>query len=463
MAINRYTKMAYINADEMVFGRAKYPVKAGLGLEIGAGYTIPEINYAPRPQACASKEKLEKEYEKITKDAMSRLVQIGAPSVVLETEHVQQMSNNPNWGAAVAHVQKTIMEEFHEEYGIMCALRHTISDIREEKEYLALRGVKNDLMLEAFDKCAKSGADLLSVESIGGKEVFDYSILRDDTDGMLFGIGILGTNDIDFIWEKISDISLKNNVVSAGDSDCAKANTAMFIAGGLLDKNLSHTTAIVVRCISAARTLAAYEAGAKGPGKDCGYENTIVKSISGIPISQEGKTFTCAHSNLIGNLTMQCCDLWSNESVEYHGEFGSTNVQNWVESLAYDCSLMNTALKTGQQNILRDLLALSDKYRDPQSYVLYYENAYKIGEAIVSHGTNPYLRAKAAALECCSILHEGIDSKMLKLTKWELNSLSKIEFDLNLLPSDSEKFIDQCISKYSKEIPTFKLENYSIC
>lgn len=199
MAVNRYTKMAYANADEMTFGRAKHPVKAGLGLEIGAGYTIPELNYAPRPQAGVSKEALIKEYERITKDAMARIVQIGAPCVVLETEHVQQMSNNPDWGAAVAHAQKTIMEEYHEEYGVKCALRHTIGDIREDRDYLALRGKKNDVMLEAFEKCAVQGADLLSIESMGGKEVFDYAIIRDDIAGVLFGIGVLGTSDMEFV------------------------------------------------------------------------------------------------------------------------------------------------------------------------------------------------------------------------------------------------------------------------
>ena len=140
MAVTRYTKMAYASADDMVFGKAVKPVKAGLGLEIGAGYTTPEVNYAPRPEAGASKEKLVKEYERITTDIMARMVQIGAPAVVLETEHVQQMSNNPDWGAAVAHAQKTIMEDYHDEYGIKCALRHTIGDIREERNYLQLRG-----------------------------------------------------------------------------------------------------------------------------------------------------------------------------------------------------------------------------------------------------------------------------------------------------------------------------------
>ncbi|MDV0447868.1 hypothetical protein MsAg5_17850 [Methanosarcinaceae archaeon Ag5] len=461
MAINRYTKMAYANADEMVFGKCKYPVKAGLGLEIGAGYTIPELNYAPRPQASVSKEALVKEYERITKDAMGRVVQIGAPAVVLETEHVQQLTNTPSWGAEVAHVQKTIMEEYHEEYGIKCALRHTVADLREDREFLALRS-KVNVVTESFDQCAAQGADLLSIESMGGKEVFDYSIIRDDTAGMLFSIGVLGTNDMDYLWQKIVDIANKHKVVPAGDTDCSQANTAMFIAGGLLDKNLAHTTAIVARCISAARSLAAYEAGAKGPGKDCGYENIIIKSIAGVPITQEGKSSTCAHSDVMGNLAMQCCDMWSNESVEYHGEFGGTTVQVWVETLAYDCALMNTALKTGNEKVLRDLLMLSDKYRDPQPYVLAYDNAYRVGEAIAKNGNDPYLRSKAAAEMCCKIVEEGVAGKKLVLTKFETNALAKIKADLAALPAESSKFVEQCMDKYTKEVAVFKPENYSL-
>uniref|UniRef100_UPI0025CFDED0 methyltransferase MtaB domain-containing protein n=1 Tax=Methanohalobium sp. TaxID=2837493 RepID=UPI0025CFDED0 len=62
MPVNRCTKMAYDKADDMVFGNSKYPVKAGLDLEIGGGYTTGEVNYAPRPEAGTSKEKLVKEY-----------------------------------------------------------------------------------------------------------------------------------------------------------------------------------------------------------------------------------------------------------------------------------------------------------------------------------------------------------------------------------------------------------------
>ena len=461
MAVTRCTKMAYSSADEMVFGRAVNPVKAGLGLEIGAGYTTPEVNYAPRPEAGVSKEKLVKEYERITTDIMARMVQIGAPAVVLETEHVQQMSNNPDWGAEVAHAQKTIMEDYHDEYGIKCALRHTIGDIRESRDFLELRGDKYSVFMEAFEQCAENGADMLAVESMGGKEVFDYAILRNDMVGVLYGIGVLGSMDMEMIWQDIASIAKKNNVVASGDTDCAQANTAMFIAGGLLDKNLAHTLAIIARAVSAARSLVAYEAGAVGPGKDCGYENTICKAIAGVPISQEGKTSTCAHSDLMGNLTMQCCDLWSNESVEYHGEFGGTTVQCWAETLAYDCALMNVALQSGNEKILRDMFVASDMNRDAQGYVLAYNNAYRIGEAITRNGDDIYLRAKNAAIECINIIEEGA-KKNLELSRFESKALSDAKAALESLTDDKEQFMSDCLTKYKQEIKVFKPENYGL-
>ncbi|MDK2947410.1 MAG: methanol---5-hydroxybenzimidazolylcobamide Co-methyltransferase [Methanolobus sp.] len=459
MAIKRFTSMAYSEADEMVFGNAKLPVKAGLDLEIGAGYTTAEVNYAPRPEAGESMEKLVNEYQRITKDIMARMVQVGFPSVVLETEHVQQMTNDPSWGAAVAHAQKTIMEEYHEEYGIKCALRHTPGDIREHKEFMELRGDKMTTVMESFEQIAESGADLLSIESMGGKEIFDYAVLRNDVPGMLYAIGCLGTMDMEYLWQEIASVAQKKGVIAAGDTDCAQANTAMFIAGGLLDKNLAHTLAILARAISAPRSLAAYEAGAVGPGKDCGYENIIVKAISGMPMSFEGKTSTCAHSDVMGNLIMQCCDLWSNESVEYHGEFGGTTVQCWSESLNYDCALMNTALKSGNEKILRDLLMASDRFRDPQSYVLAYDNAYTVGEAIVKDADDVFLRAKNAAVACCDLLN---NAEGLEMTKFELGALAKATSELDAITSESETFMSECMERFKAEVPVFKPENYAL-
>ena len=208
-------------------------------------------------------------------------------------------------------------------------------------------------------------------------------------------------------------------------------------------------------------TLAGYEAGAKGPGKDCGYENTIVKSITGTPIAQEGKSATCAHADVMGNLTMQCCDLWSNESVEYHGEFGGTSVQCWAQTLSMDAALMNVALQTGNGKVLRDMMVMSDKYRDPQGYVLAYDNAWKVGKAITKNGNDIYLRSKNAAVETVNILNAAKAEGKLQMSRFEINALADAEKAINALTDESDKFMSDMLALYKSEVKVFKPEaNY---
>ena len=55
-------KMAYTSPEEMVFGHSKRPLSYGYGIRVGAGKVIPESNYAPRPGAESSPERLCKEF-----------------------------------------------------------------------------------------------------------------------------------------------------------------------------------------------------------------------------------------------------------------------------------------------------------------------------------------------------------------------------------------------------------------
>jgi methanol---5-hydroxybenzimidazolylcobamide Co-methyltransferase len=50
---------------------------------------------------------------------------------------------------------------------------------------------------------------------------------------------------------------------------------------------------------------------AVGPGKDCGYENPILKAITGFPMAMEGKTSACAHLSPLGNIAAAMCNTWS--------------------------------------------------------------------------------------------------------------------------------------------------------
>ena len=359
MAVTRYTKMAYACADDMVFGKAKEPVSYGFGLKIGAGEVIPEINYAPRPGTEKDAERLRKEYvDYISKDILNRAVTAGFPSVQLETEWVSQM-NQAALSAPVVAGQKEICEKYHEEYGVNCGTRQTIPDQREAEEGLRPGMGGSHAYPEKLFECAEiaceNGGDNLSCESVGGKEFADYAVTNGDIVAFLFGVGYLGSIDMTYIWEEFANIAKKHKAVAGGDTNCSGANVSMFMAGGFLDNDVQKTFSAVTRCISAARTLAAWEAGAVGPDKDCGYEGVICKAIAGKPTAQEGKNCQCAHCDLQGNLIAQCCDLWSNESVEYHPEFGGTSVQCWFGSIAYESALMNTATQLGQEKTLRDL------------------------------------------------------------------------------------------------------------
>ena len=465
MAVTRYTSMAYKDADELVFGHAQQPVSYGFGIKIGAGYVIPEINYAPRPGAEKDSEKLRKEYvDYISKDILNRAVTAGFPNVQLETEWVSQM-NQEKLSAPVVEGQKAICEKYHEEYGVNCAVRHTIPDQREADEGLK-PGMGGRSYPEKLFECAEiaceNGADNLSCETVGGKEFADYAVTNGDITAFLFGVGYLGSLDMTYVWQEFADIAKKNKAVAGGDTNCSGANVSMFMAGGFLDNDVQKTFSAVTRCISAARTLAAWESGAVGPDKDCGYEGIICKAIAGKPTAQEGKNCQCAHCDLQGNLIAQACDLWSNESVEYHPEFGGPSVQCWLGSIGYEAALMNTAIQLGQEKTLRDLYMYADRTRGPEGYVLAYDNAYKVGQAIAENGNDLYLRAKAAGLTGAKIIMNGYETKELALTNKQLDTLKSIIKTLEGLTDETDKIVEFCGKEYKDSVPNYNPKNYDL-
>ena len=466
MAIKRYTKMAYDNADDMVFGTSRSPVSYGLGIKVGAGRVIPELNYAPRPGTEKDIARITKEYvDYITKDAISRAATLGFPDLQLETEWVSQMGTVKGMGASVVAGQKAYTEKMHDEYGINLAVRHTIPDQREADHGLRTGVDKNrqypEKLFEAAEVACENGADLLSCETVGGKELADYAVTNGDITAFLFGVGYLGSIDMEYVWSEFVNIAKKHGVVAGGDTNCSGANVSMFMAGGYLDNDVQKTFSAVTRAISAARTMVAMEAGASGPDKDCGYEGPIIKAITGKPAAQEGKNCQCAHADLQGNLMAQVCDVWSNESVEYHPEFGGTSVQCWLGALGYEVSLMNTAIATKQEKTLRDLYMLSDRTRGPEGYILAYDNAYEIGKAIAAEGNNLYLRSKAAGLTAAKIIAKGFETKELLYTAKQKDVLEKIIITLEGLPDDEDKFVDYCAKQY-KDVPAFSMKNYGL-
>lgn len=460
-------KMAYGSPDEMVFGRARKPLSYGFGIKVGAGRVVPEINYAPRAGTEGSADRLRKEYvDYITKDVMTHAVNLGLPDLQLETEWISQMGNDPGLAGPIAFAQNEMAERFHREYDINLAVRHTLPDLRECERGLRTGMDSGRSYPEKIFECAEvaceNGADVLSLESLGGKELTDTAIMRGDIVAFLFGSAVLGSIDMEYLWRELVRICRRHRTLPGGDSNCAASNTAMFMAGCMMDNDVQKTFSAICRCISASRTLVGFECGAVGPGKDCAYEGVIVKAINGIPMSQEGKTCHCAHADLQGNLMAQCADLWSNESVEYHPEFGGSSVKCWTGMLGYECSLMNTATAVGRAKVLRDLYMISDRMRSPESYLLAFDNAWAIGKEIADHGKSTYMRAKAAAMKGTSLLLEGSASKSIGLTRKQLEVLYKIQRDLEALPDDEDRFTELCIKRYADDIPAFNPRNYDL-
>jgi len=449
--------MAYSSPDEMIFGTALKPVETKRGLKIGGGHVIPEIVPHPRPGSEQAMKSLLREFERANGDALERCVQVGHSSIVVENEHVFQMTHNAHWGMEIAAQTAGQMERYLQKYGLKAAYRATIADIRKPDMVEMRHSDRTREVLESFEACAPH-ADILSIESMGGKEIFDYAIIRNDITGLLFAQAVLGGRDMEWLWPRIVAIADKHGCIPGGDTDCARANTAMFMAGGLTSKDVPHTLAALCRAISVSRSLVAYECGATGPGKDCAYENPIIKAVTGVPISTEGKTSACAHMDLCGNVMAALCDLWANEAVEYGEMFGGTTPAVFAEILGYDVAAMNEAYELGFQKEYQACLVCSDRYRSPHGFILSPDIAWTIGKAVVENNASLYARAKAAALKCGELL---LGEEQLQFTTFEKESLETYLKKIELLPDTEDNFIDMCLQKYSK-VKGFRPESYGL-
>jgi len=429
-------QMAYTSPQEMIFGSAARPIACRSGVLIGAGEVIPEVNFTLPPMAIREETLAEvrQRFREMVERILTRAVQLGQSAIVLELEHLYELTLHPDWGALVTADIKQVIQEFGQRYGLRSALRVTVADIREQERPPRMRtGELFATMLKAFEQCADAGADILSIESTGGKEVNDHALVQGDVEGIAFALGVLAPRDMEMLWSAIVDIAHRYKVVPGGDTACGFGNTAMQLAHqGLLPKVL----AAVVRLMAVPRSLVAVEMGATGPLKDCGYENPVLKAITGVPISMEGKSSACAHSSPLGNIAAAACDLWSNESVQDVRLLGGYAPAVFTEILAYDCRLMNTALKQGQGTALRDLFVLSDRYRDPQALMLDPRVVHEAGRRVVEAGDDHYARTRAMAQYATTEIRRAVQEGSLVLEPREERWLTLIEEAIADLPDD---------------------------
>jgi len=446
--MNTFSRLAIPAAADLRFGVAVKPLVTRRGLTIGGGTVYPELNFTLPTMFvdAATMPEVRQHYRQIISGALQRAVELEAHGLVVEFETLPPMTENPSWGIELTRILLDAMEEAHAKHGLRSVLRITPNDTREMERPPRMRsGAFYENMLATFDGCAAAGAELLSIESVGGKEIHDEALMMGDLRGVVFALCVLGVRDMRFLWTELAGIARRHGVHCAGDTACGFGNTAMVLAE---QRMVPRVFAAIVRAITAVRTLVCYECGAEGPGKDCAYENPILKAITGYPMAMEGKTAACAHLSPLGNIAAATCDTWSNESVQNIKLLGGMAPTCYVEQLIYDCRLMNQALADGRDAALlyRKWLVASDAARDPQAYVLTPESAVAIAQAIVSAPT-AYDAGKAAALIAVRLLHEAHRDGALRLQSREVPWLDRLRQTIEALPATEGAFIGEMMAE----------------
>lgn len=456
----RYTQLAIADAGDLLFGTAPSPLTTRSGLVIGGGEVYPELNFTlPAMHISeATWPEIERIYRQIATDALERAERLYSRGVVLEFESLPEMTRRPEWAVRVCAL---LLEEIERarERGLKVALRVTPNDNRDMERPPRMRsGELLETTLTTFEGCAELGADLLSIESTGGKEINDTALTMCDLPQMIFALCVLGVRDMRFLWSQIVEIAQRHGVHPAGDTACGFANTAMVLAEQSM---IPRSFAAVVRAVSAVRSLVAYECGAVGPGKDCGYENPILKAITGLPMSMEGKSSTCAHSSPLGNIAAATCDLWSNESVQHVRLLGGWAPSCYLETLQYDARLLNVAASDGPEAArqLRDWLVRSDAALDPQAYILTPDSVIALAQAIVSADT-PYHAGVAVAREAVALLNAAREAGAVAIPEREVRWLDMMAAQLDGLPEDEDEFIGQQLA--GADASAFRAADYDL-
>jgi methanol---5-hydroxybenzimidazolylcobamide Co-methyltransferase len=440
--MQRYTGLTISAVEQLTYGQAPKPLTTRRGLVIGGGMVYPEVNFTLPPTEVSRRNlpHMQALYREMIEGACARAVELESDGLVVEFETLIEMTTDPGMAIDLTKLMCDVLEEYYQKHGLKSAFRITPNDTRELIRPPFMRhGAHFDAMLETFEGCARAGADLLAIESTGGKELHDDALLTCDIAQVLFALTVMGARDMAFLWKRIVDIAEATGTHAAGDTACGFGNTAMVLAE---KRYIPRVFAAVVRAVTAVRSLVAYEQGAVGPGKDCGYENPFLKAITGYPMAMEGKSAACAHLSPVGNIAAATCDLWSNESVQHVKLLGGMTPVISTEQLIYDCRLMNVATERGQNLIVRDLLTLSDQWRDPQALILSPENVLRIARAIVNQ-RSCYDAGRAAALEALSIIDEAVAAGRLKLPEQEQVWPSMLRMNLETLPATEQEFIAQ--------------------
>jgi methanol---5-hydroxybenzimidazolylcobamide Co-methyltransferase len=454
-------RIAIESLDQFIYGRSPFPVSCGKGVEIGNGLVIPEINFTLPTMEIDENTwgDVRNQYRSMIQSVMKRAVELSVPSLLVEFETLPPMTHNFDWAREIINILSEELQTCHASYGIKCALRVTPNDTREfVRPPLMRQGKHWDEMMYFFENAAAAGADMLAIESTGGKEVCDEALVNADLQMVIFSLGVLGCRDMEFLWNHIVAACNRTNIIPSGDSACAFGNTAMMLAD---QRMIPKVFAAVVRAATIPRSLVAYERGAIGPSKDCAYEGPYMKAIRGIPISMEGRTSACAHLSPLGNIAQAVCDCWSNESVSNVRLLSAFAPVVSMEQLAYDCRLMNTCLQKSPDEayLLRDWLVQSDAFIDPQAFILHPEVVLRISRRIMSR-SQYYDRTVEAVRAALDELVEAEKTKILSFSVQETRWLERLKNVADNLPDSEGVLIENVLQ--NMETLKFIPEEYGL-
>jgi methanol--5-hydroxybenzimidazolylcobamide Co-methyltransferase len=440
----KYTSMVIGRPEDLLFGRAPFPVTSRRGSVVGGGAVYPELNFTLPTMHIESSTlpEIREQYRSIVTEGLERAIDLSVEGVVLEFETLLEMTLEPEIGIDLVRIMNEVCEDFYATRGIRSAIRLTPNDTRDyDRPPLMRSGHRLDAMLQLFEEGARAGGEFLSIESTGGKEVHDDALLYTDAKAVVFALGVLGVRDMGFLWKKIVEVAKRTGVSAGGDTACGFANTAMVLAE---KKYIPRVFAAFDRAVSIVRTLVAHEEGAIGPDKDCGYEGPFLKAITGIPISMEGKTSACAHMSPVGNVAAAACDLWSNESVQNIKLLGGMAPTIYLEQLAYDARLMNESIRQKSDATLQKLLVDSDIRLDPQALVLAPSSVIAISKEIV--GSKNHLEAALrAGKKALDIIEDAYKAKRLSLTEREVEYIDRIRGEIAEIPTDESAFVEMML------------------
>ena len=443
----KHTMLAINDPCELIYGHAPKPVTSGRGLVFGGGNVYPEVNFTV-PQGTvinrSTLPELADTYAKTVDGILRRALELHSAGLTIEFETLLEMTLDPFIGTELTKRMNDVCEDYYQKYGLKSEIRLTPNDTRDfDRPPKAMTSQYLENMFKLFDDGAKAGGNLLSIESTGGKEICDEALTMCDIRGVVFALSVVGVRDMKFLWKQIVEIARCNGKIAGGDTACGFGNTAMVLAE---KQYIPRVFAAIVRVVTAVRSLVAIEEGATGPHKDCGYEGVFIKVIAGIPIAMEGKTAACAHLSPVGNVAAACADLWSNESIQNIKLLGGMAPTVYFEQLEYDVRLMNTASAQGKSTalILQNLMVESDIHYDPQALVLAPASVIEISRALVSG--KDYLDASLkAARKAMDIIEKAVNTGSMVLPEKEVVWIDRIRGELETIPADESKFIDEML------------------